>query len=120
MPYRDKEKQKKAQHESYLRNKEINVKKLRDRRREFRKWVWSLKDGKSCVTCRESRTPALTFHHRDPNEKEFNFCKMADNPSENSKKRFLEEMKKCDILCANCHRVLHFETRDDILLEWSG
>jgi hypothetical protein len=114
---RDKEKQKKKQHESWLRHKEEYRIKFRDKRRDFRKWVWDLKKGKKCKECGESRIPTLEFHHREQDDKEFELSKMADNPSELQKERFLEEIKKCDILCSNCHRVLHFDSREDILLE---
>ena len=45
------------------------------------------------------------FHHVDPSTKEGNpseFIKMSD---ENMK----EELAKCVLLCANCHRIRHFE-----------
>jgi hypothetical protein len=52
---------------------------------------------------------ALDFHHRNPEEKEYgiyDLMKMAFN--EKNKSILLAEIKKCDVLCANCHRERHY------------
>ena len=43
------------------------------------------------------------LHHRDPSEKEMNMTNLQDK----AWKRVEKELKKCDLLCANCHRVAH-------------
>lgn len=50
---------------------------------------------------------ALEFHHRDRDDKEINlsFAKSVAQAR--------EEMNKCVVLCANCHRIHHFEERSD-------
>jgi hypothetical protein len=49
----------------------------------------------------------LTFHHRDPSEKSFGLC---DGKAERrSWKELRAEIAKCDLLCANCHMIEHFE-----------
>lgn len=45
---------------------------------------------------------AFDFHHRDPKTKSFNM-----GVSMRSLSSLMAEAKKCDLLCANCHRVLH-------------
>ena len=45
------------------------------------------------------------FHHRDPNEKEFDPC--ASNLANKSWDVVKQELDKCDLLCANCHRFTH-------------
>jgi len=42
----------------------------------------------------------MDFHHRDPAEKAFNLSKARNKPID----KIIEEVAKCDILCANCHR----------------
>ncbi len=42
------------------------------------------------------------FHHRDPSKKEFNLCKVRYKMKE-----CLEEIKKCILVCSNCHREIH-------------
>jgi DNA-directed RNA polymerase subunit M/transcription elongation factor TFIIS len=53
-----------------------------------------------CGYCRCIR--ALTFHHRDPDGKNFPI-----GGTSVSWKRIQEEAKKCDLLCANCHAEVH-------------
>jgi hypothetical protein len=47
----------------------------------------------------------LDLHHKDPKEKEFCLGEIVHRGW--SKKRILEEVEKCDVHCANCHRELH-------------
>jgi hypothetical protein len=59
---------------------------------------------KGC-SCGESRLPTLEFHHRNPKEKEFNISRLLSA----SLKTLLKEVSKCEVICANCHRMLHWE-----------
>ncbi len=57
-------------------------------------------DYKGCVG-------ALQFHHRDESQKKF-------KPTSSSRIAWatrLEEMEKCDVVCANCHCNHHWEQR---------
>jgi len=61
--------------------------------------------GGECLTCGYSTSiVALTFHHRDPREKDFNIVKMTS-----MSEATFRELDKCDLLCENCHRQLHEE-----------
>ena len=56
------------------------------------------------TVCGYNRYPgALEFHHLDPNEKEIPPAKLNNYSFENAK----EELDKCVLLCANCHREVH-------------
>jgi hypothetical protein len=44
----------------------------------------------------------LDFDHRDPNLKKFSLNRMH---LRNSWEQMIEEIAKCDVVCANCHRV---------------
>ena len=50
---------------------------------------------KHCLKC--DRTDNLEIHHRDPSQK------ISHRIWSWSKKRREEELKKCDVLCADCH-----------------
>lgn len=63
--------------------------------------------GGECEHCHikltESNYSIFDFHHTDPNTKEYSWSKLrlfSDN-------RILEELSKCQLLCANCHRLVH-------------
>ena len=59
----------------------------------------------SCEKCGEKRHWVLDFHHMDSSIKEENLSRLIRS---GSKKRVEEELKKCIVLCANCHRDLHY------------
>ena len=54
-----------------------------------------------CIDCGETDPSALDFDHRDINEKKDHISKMF---RDSAWQIVLEEVKKCDIRCANCHR----------------
>lgn len=62
--------------------------------------------GGVCVKCGYRKSiSALTFHHRNPLEKSFEISKGLT--SKKSLSKLVDEAKKCDLLCANCHFELH-------------
>jgi transposase len=57
--------------------------------------------GGCCQLCGYDRYPgALQFHHRDPSEKAFG---LATQGVARSLSRARDEVRKCILLCANCH-----------------
>jgi hypothetical protein len=44
----------------------------------------------------------MDFDHRDPATKEFNISRAVGHGY--SLARFVAELDKCDVVCANCHR----------------
>jgi len=71
-------------------------------------WFNEFKKGYSCSVCGESATECLDFHHRDPTVKKFVIQRLVTRTSDNNK--VLEEIAKCDVFCANCHRKHHFKS----------
>lgn len=63
----------------------------------------TIKSLSSCKNCGEDRSPILTFHHRNQDSK--NFPLARDN--QRSPESLYNEMKKCIILCKNCHGLHH-------------
>jgi len=77
--------------------------------------------GGACVRCgynpiadSNKSLGAIEFHHRNPEEKEFNVGDGVANGR--SWKECVEEAEKCDMVCANCHRELH-DIQDKLLSE---
>jgi hypothetical protein len=55
-----------------------------------------------CADCGRRYPPCvMEFDHRDPSEKSYLVSQM---PGRVAFRRILEEIAKCDIVCANCHR----------------
>ncbi len=64
--------------------------------------------GAKCQKCGYDKCiGALEFHHLDPTQKEMT---ISDDCS--TIKIALEEAKKCILLCANCHREVHYNLLD--------
>lgn len=51
------------------------------------------------------------FHHKDPETKIFNLNSNTLNKV--SKAEALEELSKCELLCANCHRLHHHRRENE-------
>ena len=61
--------------------------------------------GGICIKCGYNKSlSALQFHHRDPSKKEFHLGSKRGITLEKQ----LEELSKCDLVCANCHAEIHY------------
>ena len=94
--------------EHYRNNKEYYYERNKKARIELRKWYSEYKSNLQCKICGETHPACIDFHHKDIFTKKFDISRSLPI---GSKKRILEEMKKCDVLCANCHRKLHYEEK---------
>lgn len=98
------------QHRQYTRahyaaNRQYYADKRARRQKEVREYVRSLKSV-PCLDCGVSYPPyVMEFHHRNPTEKEHDMNRLANNGSYVTIDR---EAGKCDILCANCHRMREY------------
>lgn len=89
----------------YEVNKNYFNEKNKKNRALNKKWFDEYKKELKCKVCNESETCCLDFHHKDGDEKTNIISDMCY--STYSKKRIMEEINKCDVLCANCHRKVH-------------
>jgi len=75
------------------------------RSRSRKLYAIKLKGGK-CSRCGQRHPAALCFHHVDPKTKNFN---IDGRTFGNTKWEKIEkELCKCELLCFNCHQILHF------------
>ena len=92
----------------YEANKEktllANAAYRRKKRKAFQDWKATL----SCVKCGFSHVAALDFHHTKAEEKEGIVSQLVRG---GQFKKARAEAEKCIVLCANCHRVHHFEEK---------
>ena len=84
----------------YYRCKQCRAAAVAKRRRVVKKKLVE-EAGGACVLCGYVRCPnALQFHHIEPSSKKFH---LAHRGHSRSIARSREEMRKCVLLCANCH-----------------
>ena len=71
-----------------------------------RKYEIILARGGKCEICGYNKNiSALEFHHKNPEEKDFQID--ARHFSNRSLETLQKELDKCILLCANCHREIH-------------
>jgi hypothetical protein len=99
-----------AEHQSKHYNK--NKEKYFEREKEYIKTKQNriniLKSECGCKKCGDKRYYVLNFHHINPNEKEFN---IGDYLKRVSWETVENEIKKCIVLCSNCHNEFHYLER---------
>lgn len=67
--------------------------------------------GGCCQKCGYDKyIGALEFHHLDPSQKDFDISKARSYSFDKAK----EELDKCILVCANCHREIHGEKFKDL------
>jgi len=62
-----------------------------------------------CIDCGLIDIRCMDMHHRDPTTKTGDIPKLINGAVSN--KRFKDELRKCDVLCSNCHRIRHYEEK---------
>ena len=72
-------------------------------------WYRRLKDA-PCSDCgRRFHHAAMSWDHREPASKAFDVSSMVSRT--HSRRQILDEIAKCDLVCANCHAVRTFRRR---------
>lgn len=78
---------------------------MKEKYQEKKEIIQELKSQCKCAKCGESRGYLLDYHHLDPALKDDTIARLTSNAS-NINVAY-EEIKKCIVLCANCHREFH-------------
>lgn len=86
----------------YNANKEKHFERAMVRKRKIRNALNLVKEKAGCCFCGESCALCLDFHHTDSGTKEVEVSCVSTGL-----KRLIEEIKKCEVVCANCHRKIH-------------
>ena len=72
--------------------------------------------GGGCVCCKYNRCArALEFHHKSPEEKDFGIGLILAHIV--SWDRIVREVKKCVMVCSNCHGEIHEEIDKNVAAE---
>ena len=105
MPYKDKEKQRAYQARHYQENKERYQDSKKKSRRKVLGVVANLKRG-SCVDCGGKFHPcAMQFDHIGDDK----VAAIGRLKRSKGLDAVLEEIKKCELVCGNCHAVRSFK-----------
>lgn len=102
-----KECNKSGQKIQYSKNKKYYLDRNREQRAKNRKLYTELKSNTPCAKC-GGHFPncVMDYDHKDPSSKKMCVAQMMGY----SWKVILEEIAKCELLCANCHRIKTYET----------
>jgi 5-methylcytosine-specific restriction endonuclease McrA len=88
----------------YADRREYMIEAVKKRRRKLRVMAMEYKGGK-CIRCGYCKEiAALEFHHIDPKGKDFG---LSQRGLTRSWEKIKDELDKCVLLCANCHREIH-------------
>jgi hypothetical protein len=74
------------------------------RRVEKRTYIYNYLLTHPCVRCWEDRPVCLEFHHIEPDIKSFDLWMRISK--DRSMFSINQEIEKCIVLCANCHKVV--------------
>jgi len=124
--HEEENKKPKAKHEIYkvkicktcnnefkTKGRECGTCKTRKRRAKSKLRAIEMLGGK-CEKCGFSKHPAaLQFHHHTRNNKEIAVGRILNK----SWAVIEEELKKCKLLCANCHAIEHSKRYDDLIVD---
>lgn len=115
MPYKDPE-VRKAKHAEYSKayyekNKAKVISNKNARKKELTVQFAEFKATLSCTKCGESHPATLDFHHTDPKDTDQKLNELVKDG--HAWPRIMREIEKCVVLCANCHRIHHYEERQE-------
>lgn len=78
--------------------------KAKEQKKALAIWLVELKSNLACEECGENHPATIDFHH-------LNFSLSKAVSSGYGKDLILKEIAKCKVLCSNCHRILHWNSR---------
>ena len=101
----------------HYRNAEWNTERSLRRRARHRRWLNDYKRKRGCNSCDVDDVACLDFHHVSTRTKRMSVGRMVTYGY--GKDAIRDEIEKCVVLCANCHRVAHHEPPERELKQWA-
>src|SRR6476661_3498495 len=87
----------------YAANREREIERVRARQLATIEFLRKLRDVPCSDCARRFAGHQMDFDHRDPSQKRFNLS--SARAGLKNRAELLAELAKCDIVCANCHRI---------------
>ena len=75
-------------------------------------WLAGLKASRGCRRCGIKDPRVLDFHHKDKQDKLFGISALR---REIGFQKLVDEIEKCEVVCSNCHRILHDEEKRGVV-----
>lgn len=116
MPYSNKkspeaiEAQRKAWKKYYDSHPEYHLARRKASQKSNAEYIDSFKT--TCASCGNTDKRVLDFHHIDDTTKLFTLA--SRRVAGYAKEKIKLEIDKCEVLCANCHRIKHWEEDNEI------
>jgi hypothetical protein len=76
-----------------------------------KKLWWEFKKTLKCAKCGESHPACIDFHHLDRNDKDKRHVNVLIKNRQYA--QAYREVEKCLVVCANCHRKIHWDERHE-------
>ncbi len=104
----------KANKQTYFRTSGKRNKYIIERRRKIanKRLEYLISLNLKCERCGFDHIAALDFHHLVPENKKYVISNLRWSGC--SEKTFREEIKKCIVLCSNCHRIEHWNEKNKL------
>lgn len=80
-----------------------------EQKRKIYEWVDKHKSSQGCSVCEITDERCLQLHHKDSSTKKHSVATLIGKGY--IFKTVKEEVEKCEVLCANCHSIHHYEER---------
>jgi predicted HNH restriction endonuclease len=100
---RNKEKVLQKKRERYEKNKDKIIAGQLEKYRQLRHILNDWRKSLSCEVCGENDEVCLDFHHCESDDKVSNVGSIVNQGA----KAVIRELKKCVVVCCNCHRKIH-------------
>jgi hypothetical protein len=114
MPIKDpeirKQRQKLYSKKYYEKNKRQIIKNVGETRKKIAKRFAEYKATLHCTRCGQNHPATLDFHHVDRSKGDVKLYLLVRNG--HFWKRIMQEVDKCVVLCANCHRIHHHDEKE--------
>jgi hypothetical protein len=112
MPYKDPKKQKAAQNAWYQKNKAITRERSKSSREKNKEIIRNIKESSPCSDCQIFYPYyIMQFDHVEPENKVDAVNRLLTT---SGIEKVLNEVSKCDLVCANCHAFRTWKRQNSI------
>ena len=95
----------------YQNNKKRCISKVSKRKKKLRDWLTEFKSKKSCIDCKQvfECPEVLEFDHTGTDKR----ANVSSLTTKVSQEILEKEIAKCELVCANCHRIRTWNRRQN-------